>query len=325
MQRYSQETKERIHEYHLYGHSNRSIAKLLGISKSGVSRYILSLQAAEKQRLRELIKPEATHAAHRLDGPKILFFDLETAAALAYVFGRRKVFVSQDAIHTEGGWILTAGYRWMNGPKTEVIYNYEEILAGNDYTVCKMMYDLFLEADAVVGHNLLEFDWKMLETRLLANGLPPLPYVQKIDTLLMARKKYRFPSNALDSLADFLGIGRKVAHSGISMWKKIQEGDLQELENMVRYNEGDVDLLMDVYFALCQRGLVSSFNAALYYDDDEMRCRVCGSTDLHFTGRKVPVGLNVYEEVTCNSCLAVQRTRQSSIGKTKRDNLLMSV
>lgn len=312
--RYTQGQKELIIEYSNEGWSSREIAEELGVSKSGVN-YLIE---------REKLKTHAT-TAKQLQGPKILFFDLETAAALAYVFGRRKVFVSQDAIHTEGGWILTAGYRWMHGEKTTVIFNADEIKEGNDYTVCKMLYDLFCEADAVVAHNLMDFDWKMLEVRLLANGLPPLPYVQKIDTLQMARKKFRFPSNTLDALADFLGIGRKVSHSGISMWKKIQQGDLEELKTMVKYNEGDVDLLMEVYLELCRRGVVSSFNAALYYDDNLVRCRVCGTDDLTYTGKPVPIGSSVYEEVQCNHCLTVQRTRKNTLTKEKRASLLMSV
>ena len=162
----------------------------------------------------------------------------------------------------------------------------------------------------------------MLEVRCLANGLPPLPIVQVIDTLEIAKKKFRFPSNKLDSLAAYLGIGRKVETGGIELWVKVQQGDEKALENMVEYCEGDVDLLVDVFLALRSRGLVSGFNAALYYNDDVTRCRACGHTEFEYTSRKVLTPSGVYNELRCLECETVQRDKQNQTTKLKRSKLL---
>lgn len=303
--RYTTETQLKILELFKHGYSGRRIARELQISKSGVNQFLNN----SKQ-----------HGDGK--GPRILFIDLETSAALAYCFGRHKVFLNQDSIHTEGGKILVAGYRWLGEEKSTVIYNKSEIRASQDYLLCSLLWDLFNEADVVIAHNARQFDVKMLEVRCLANGLPPLPTVQVIDTLEIAKKKFRFPSNKLDSLAAYLGIGRKVVHSGIDLWVKVQQGDEKALADMVEYCEGDVDLLVEVFLTLRGRGLVSAFNAALYYNDDLMRCRACGSHHLEYTGRKVMTPSGVYNEIRCTECETVQRDKANQTSKSKRSKLL---
>jgi hypothetical protein len=309
--KYSQELQEEILAQAKDGYSGRSIATHLGLSKSGVNEFL--------KRHSAVINTAATKANK---GAKILFIDLETSAALAYCFGRHKVFLNQDSIHTEGGKILVAGYRWLGEDESTVIYDKSEIRASQDYLLCSLLWDLFNEADVVVAHNAKNFDVKMLEVRCLANGLPPLPTVQVIDTLEIAKKKFRFPSNKLDSLAAYLGIGRKVTHSGIDLWVKVQQGDEKALENMVEYCEQDVDLLVEVFLALRSRGLVSGFNAALYYDNDIVRCRSCGHHEFEYTGRKVYTPSGVYNEIRCTECETVQRDKSNQTSKTKRSNLL---
>jgi hypothetical protein len=95
------------------------------------------------------------------------------------------------------------------------------------------------------------------------------------------------------------------------------------MEDMVTYCEQDVDLLYDVYLRTRQLGRAGSdFNAALYFDDDLVRCRVCGSSDVEYTGRTTETSLNVFDEVRCNDCGAVHRHRKSKTTKEKRNSLL---
>lgn len=303
--KYTEKIKENILNLQAKGYSGRQIAYQLCLSKSGVNQFLKNSKSST-----------------RGEGPKILFFDLETSAALVYAFSRHKVFVNQDAVHTEGGKVLVAGYRWLGESKSTVLYNKSEIRASQDYLLCSLLWDLFNEADVVVAHNAKNFDVKMLEVRCLANGLPPLPTVQVIDTLEIAKKKFRFPSNKLDSLAAYLGVGRKVTHSGIDLWVKVQQGDEKALEDMVTYCEGDVDLLVEVFLALRSRGLVSGFNAALYYNDDIQRCRSCGHDEFEHTGRKVTTPSGIYNELRCLGCETIQRDKQNQTSKLKRSKLL---
>lgn len=304
--KYTSDLQTKIDYWVSKGYSSRTIASLFGISKSGVNSYL------NKKKV-------------KAQGPRIAFIDLETSAALAYCFGRHKVFLQQDNIKEEGGKVLCAGYRWLEDDKAKVLYNYSEVKQQEDYLVCQQMHDIYSNSDVVVGHNILGFDHKMLEVRCLANGLPPLPAVKLIDTLQIAKQKFRFPSNKLDSLAAYLGIGRKVSHAGIDMWIKVQEGDKQALDSMVEYCQQDVDLLYDVFMNLRGRGLVSGINFANYYDDNKVRCKQCGSEHVELTGRTVTTPTGKYNELRCNDCESVQRDKQNQLSKEKRKSLLASV
>jgi uncharacterized Zn finger protein len=66
----------------------------------------------------------------------------------------------------------------------------------------------------------------------------------------------------------------------------------------------------------------SDFNAALYYDDDKTRCRVCGSSDVEPTGRNVTTSVSIFAELRCNDCGAVHRTRTTTASKEKRKSLI---
>ena len=305
--KHTPEITQKIIDLKKVGFKSRYIGKALGVSKSSVNYVFNRYMKTQVQ---------------TQDGPKVLFFDLETSAALVYCFGRHKQFINQDAVKIEGGKLLCSGYRWMQEKKSTVIYNKAEVKAHSDYAVCLAMWDLFHQADIVVAHNLKGFDFKMLEVRCLANGLPPLPTVQLIDTLDIARKKFRFPSNKLDSLAAYLGIGRKVSHSGISLWVNVQEGDEKALSDMIEYCEGDVDLLYDVFMELRGRGLVSGVNFANYYEDNTPRCKSCGSDKLSYTGRTVTTPTGAFSEVQCGECGSLQRTKTNKLSKEKRASLM---
>jgi len=176
--KYSLDTQLQILKMKDNGVSSRDIAEYLNIHKSGVNDFYSNYQKNQKV---------------SKQGPKVLFFDLETSAALVYAFSRHKVFINQDAIHTEGGKILCAGYRWLGEDKTTVLWDHSEVKAGSDYLICQQLHDLVSQADILVAHNGRQFDVRMLEVRCLANGLPPLPNVKIIDTLELAR-------NSSDSL-----------------------------------------------------------------------------------------------------------------------------
>jgi DNA polymerase III epsilon subunit-like protein len=304
--RYSFDTKQSIIELKQRGISSRKIADFLNISKSGVNEaYITYLENKTQSN----------------NGPRVMLFDLETTSAQVFCFGRHKQFINQDAVKTEGGKIICAGYRMLDG-ETKVLANYDEVKAGEDYSVCKQMWNLFSQVDIVSAHNCKNFDIKMLEARCLANGLPPLPTVKIIDTLEIARAKFRFPSNKLDSLGAYFGVGRKTGHSGISLWVRVQEGDPEALDEMIAYCHQDVELLYDIFMILRNRGVLAGVNFAAYYDDDVTRCKACGSDHLELTGRTVTTGLSSFEEIKCNSCGTLQRTRKNTLSKEKRSKLL---
>jgi hypothetical protein len=302
------------------GISSRKVAEELGIGKSTVND-IWNRWIADPH---PFYNPDEV-AFKQTEGPKILVFDTETAAATALTFGRFKVNLSQDNILDNGGWILCACWRWLGSNVTQSIHlTPEEVLNKDDSRIIAKLFELYEEADAVLAHNSLGFDHKVVQARAIYNGFPPLPQVKVLDTLQLVKKYLKLPSNRLDAIGEFFGLGRKISTGGISLWRKVQEGDEEAMQQMVEYCVQDVDLLYEVYLRTRQLGRAGSdFNAALYYNDDLVRCRVCGSSEVEATGRTVETALNSFDEVRCNECGAVHRHRTPKTTKEKRKSLLM--
>lgn len=298
--KYSESIKQAVQSLSELGLSSRKIANELGISKSGVNDLLNRTNNSKSS-----VAPVESVA-------KILVFDLETSASKVYCFGRNKQYISQSAVSQEGGKILTASWKWLGSDETCSYGNIEEVLQDDDSTVCATLWELFEQADAVIAHNACNFDMKVLRTRCLANGLPDLPTVKVIDTLLMARKHFRFNSNKLDSLGAYLGLGRKIDTGGIDLWIRVQEGCDKSLQEMIAYNIQDVELLENIYYKLRGYGHSgTNFNAGQYYNDGKDHCAVCGSTNVTKTGRVAYTAVSAFEEVRCTDCGSVHRTRKA--------------
>lgn len=311
--KYSQAIQSTIETLAAEGWSGRAIAAELGLSKSGVNNYLNQLKGKDVPKTKE-----------SYSGPRILVLDVETAAAVALTFGRFKVNLSQDHIVTEGGWILCASWHWLGSADVHSIWlSPEEIENQDDSRIVKELGNLYTLADAVVAHNGCSFDHKVIQTRATAHGFAKLPTVKILDTLLLAKRYLRLPSNKLDSIGDYFGLGRKVSHDGILMWKKVQSGNEDAMQEMVDYCVQDVVLLAQVYMKLRGLGTAgNSFNAALYYEGEDPRCTVCGSTDLIKTDRMAYSTVNSFDEYVCNECGCTHRVKTGNKTKEKRKSLL---
>lgn len=283
----------------------RAAAKQLGVGKSTLS-----------DSLREYYESVGEDG----EGPKILIIDIETAPAIAAAFGRHKVFLTQDHIISEGGVILCFGYKWLGDTEVTIRgLEGQSLLDCNDEQLVVDIWDLFEQADAIVAHNSKGFDFPMIQARVLYHNLPPLPHVKVIDTLLMAKKNFRLPNNKLDSICAFLGLDRKKNAGGIETWLQYMMGNGKAIDHMHDYCAMDVELLEKVYLRLRSFGHTGSeFNAAHYYDGSTVRCHVCGSDNVERTGRDVFTAISKFEEVRCNSCGAVARTRQAVNSREER-------
>lgn len=306
---YNEKTIKEIKRLSASGWSSRQIANELDVSKSGVN-YLLARGGEEGVNLTK--------------EPRVLILDIETAAAVALTFGRFKINLGQENIVTEGGWLICASWRWLGEDKIHTIQlTKDEVLACDDSKIIATFWELYSQADAIVAHNAQQFDDKMIKARAAFHGFPPLPTVKVLDTLVLAKKHLRLPSNKLDSLGEYFGLGRKIDNGGISLWKRVQAGDQAAMKEMVDYCKQDTELLTQVYLRLRAIGHAGSdFNAALYYDDEKTRCRRCGSEHVHPTGRTSNTGLSVFNEFRCDDCGATQRDRVSTTKKSKRAELL---
>ncbi len=149
----------------------------------------------------------------------------------------------------------------------------------NDYMVVKYTYEALEQADILIGHNSDAFDLKKFNARAIYYDMKPLPPKQQIDTLKEARKHFKFTSNKLSYLANYLGITSKDESPD---WNRILDGDADELSKMREYNKKDVIVTEQLYLKL--RGWMKTHpNVSLYTPIKDIEgkkllsCKVCNS------------------------------------------------
>ena len=125
---------------------------------------------------------------------KILYYDIETAPNLSYVWGH----FEQNVIEHEREWyLLCVSYRWEHENKTQVcaLVDFPDTYAKdpeNDVHVAKKLWDLLDEADIVIAHNGDRFDMRKANARFVYHNLGPVSPVKQIDTLKSARRYFMF-------------------------------------------------------------------------------------------------------------------------------------
>lgn len=180
---------------------------------------------------------------------RVLMLDIETAPSLGYVWAKYDTTV----IDFKSDWyLLSFGYKWYEHDKkvtTVGLNNGPKYKPGSedDKWLTQQLWDLMDEADIIVAHNGDRFDIKKITTRFLLHGMNPTTPFKTVDTLKIARAKFAFDSNKLDDLARYLGIGRKLPHTGFLLWKGVMAGDKTAWKTMHKYNGHDVELLEEVY------------------------------------------------------------------------------
>lgn len=254
----------------------------------------------------------------KINTPKILVLDIETAPIRAFVWKLWKENVGLNQIQSDW-FIICWSAKWLFS--SEVISSCvtpKEALAEDDRRICIEMAKLLNEADIVITHNGVAFDMPKLYTRFLQHKLPPVKSLLNIDTCIIAKKQFAFTSNKLDYLANIFGLENKL-ETNFTLWSDCLRGDLQALNYMVQYNKYDVELLEAVYLRL--RPYIKNHpNMALFFESDTPVCPNCGSTHLTPNGFYYTT-VNKYQAYQCE-CGAICRVRTSSLSKEISSNIL---
>jgi DNA polymerase elongation subunit (family B) len=204
---------------------------------------------------------------------KTLFLDIETSPNLAYTWEMYEQDVLKIVKQRD---LLCFAWKWLGEKKVNVCGRCD---CKNDKSFIKKLHGLFNEADIIIAQNGDEFDIKMCNTFFIKNGFnPPSPY-KTIDTLKIARSKFRFNSNKLDDLGEYLGLGRKIKTGGFELWLKCLRNDKAGWKKMKQYNKRDVVLLEKVYNKLSSWAINICVN-----NDKGMICPNCGSDKINFRG-----------------------------------------
>ena len=147
--------------------------------------------------------------------------------------------------------MLSFAYKWQGSDKIHIHalpdYPLFKKDKENDKHLIEDLHDLFDEADVLIAHNGDRFDIRKSNARFITQGLrPPSPY-KSIDTLKAARRFFQFDSNKLNDLGQYLGVGRKLPHTGFDLWSRCMRGEKSAWKTMKEYNARDIVLLERVY------------------------------------------------------------------------------
>lgn len=183
--------------------------------------------------------------------PKILFYDIEVSYGLARAWRptyNGVISYSDFKVHPK---IICISWKWNNSDEVNTV-RWDK--SHDDKELLKQFIPELNKADFIVAHNGDKFDLPWIKTRALKNGLDMHPSYSSVDTLKIARYNHKFPSNRLDDIGDYLGLGRKIK-TDMQLWDDVFEGNQKALEKMIEYCEQDVVLLEKVYNELAKTTL----------------------------------------------------------------------
>jgi DNA-directed RNA polymerase subunit RPC12/RpoP len=227
-----------------------------------------------------------------------LFFDIETSPNIGFFWqSGYKLQVPYTNIIKERA-IICICYKWENDTKVYSL-NWDK-----DQCDKQMLIDFIKianEADELVGHNGDKFDLTWIRTRALFHRLPMFPQYTTIDTLKQARSTFRFNSNKLDYIANFLGIGSKL-ETGFGLWRDIVlNNDKKALASMIKYCKNDVVILEKVFNHLSSYVPHKTHRGVALYDDRNS-CPHCGSKHINMNKHRTTASGISKVQYVCVPC-----------------------
>jgi len=246
---------------------------------------------------------------------RMLYLDIETFPNVCFTWGLFNQNIGLDSI-VESGTTACWAARWEGDKKV----HYAGLNENTEAEMVLQIWQLLDDADIVVHYNGRKFDIPILNKEFIKFGLqPPTPY-QQIDLLETARRQFRFVSNKLDYVAQFLGLGSKVQHKGMKLWVGCMEGNERDWKVMKKYNIQDVHLLPKLYKKLLP-WINNHPNMALYSEEDVEVCTNCGSEHLVKKGME-HLATQSYQRYKCMDCGTNLKGRTTALTIEKRKTIL---
>jgi len=233
---------------------------------------------------------------------KVLFLDIETTPMQAYTWGLwdQNIGINQIIKSTE---MMCFGARWLGQKKV----HFKSVHHHGKEEMLNHLYDMMDQADILVGWNSAAFDHKHINREFLEAGFTPPSPTKDLDLMSVVKSNFKFPSNKLDYVAQRLGVGAKVQHSGFQLWIDCMDGKSKAWAEMKKYQIQDVDLLVDLYDILLPWADGPNLPA---YNALEQACVACGSHNLEERG--VSVGTTgSYPRYLCLDCGKWSRSTKS--------------
>jgi uncharacterized protein YprB with RNaseH-like and TPR domain len=265
-----------------------SIAKILGLELNKNNRYRLDTET-------EIQFKKLRDKSHQV---KRLFFDIETSPNIVYSWriGYNLNITPENIIDERK--IICISYKWES---EEEIHTLTWDKNQCDKKMLKEFISVANQADELIAHNGDRFDIKWIRTRCIYHRIPMFPNYKTLDTLKKAKSGFNFNSNKLDYIAQYLGVGAKVKHSGFDMWKGVMMNDKSALSEMVHYCEGDIIVLEDVFLTM-QSYIKQNTHAGVLNNNLKYSCPCCSSEQITLLKNNVTAMGTIKRLIECNEC-----------------------
>lgn len=235
--------------------------------------------------------------------PKILYWDIETSMMLAGVFGLYQQDINYGSV-VQDWFIFSAQWAWNDG-KIESISIVDDPKRfkkdhTDDYIVVKKIHEVLSKADMIVHHNGDKFDLKKFNARAISHGLEPVGETPCFDTLKEARKKFKFTSNRLGDLCEYLEVDHRKGTTSIrNAWVKATLGGKMAIRDIVKYGRKDIPTLRDLYKKL--RPFAKTHPNLNVICDTDDKCPRCLSDSFSKAKAKITPTRKI-EQMKCNDC-----------------------
>jgi DNA polymerase elongation subunit (family B) len=227
-----------------------------------------------------------------------LYFDIEVSANIGLFWqSGYKLQIGTENIIKERA-VICICYKWEDDND---VYYLQWDKKQCDKKLLQDFINVANTADELVGHNGDKFDLSWIRTRCLFHNIQMFPTYNTIDTLKVARSKFRFNSNRLDYIGKFLGLGQK-NHTNFDLWKDIMlKNDKTAMNTMIDYCIQDVVLLEKVHKAL-NNHIPANTHYGVIFGQDKGSCPECGSDDLIINNRRVTASGIKKIQFICKTC-----------------------
>lgn len=235
--------------------------------------------------------------------PVIVYMDIETTLATFWGFrlGDQKVGweqIKKEPVVCVICWAVNDG-KVQSATFDMNLYAPDKYDDKSDYKLIERFIKVANSADILIGHNAKFFDVGVLRGRIMKHRLPDIAPILIDDTYLQT-KTHKTMSHKLDYLLHYFGIGSKIKHRGLDMWKDVGMKNKKALQEMKGYCIGDVDGLRKLYKYIYPY-IKSNLNFAVFYGKPDI-CPKCSGEDTIQKRGYHRTAAGKYQRYQCTTC-----------------------